>query len=192
MNNHLPAFREESQSLEKRAEAFYKVIQEWFEQIDLETARNDLDNLLDAAIEKEYAWNDGAPSNCLRTYDQIVLLMEAAHELSLVVGEKGEQELADAKIVLPELETYILFPDEYPRFLNANEWRDPIRVIHGFFRAMNLEEWKKEFHLWFDSALDNHSIVEDEEISNMLHFYRYLHRMIEACYVIKVQFAKIQ
>lgn len=177
--------REEEEEEDSR-EA-YAVIEEWFEAIHFDAAREDLDYWFEAAIAGSYVWNDGPPSNCLWLHDQMLILIGAAHELWQVVEEKDQDELPAVEIVLPAMRDYLSYPDDYPRLLTANEWKDPISALCWFFEYKDYDEWVEELHVWLDAALSNASVTENTEVSEMMPFCRQLHRLVEACYVIKIQ-----
>lgn len=164
----------------------YAVIRQFFLSMTMDEARQDLEDWFQAAFTEEYSWPGGSPGNLLFMCDEMITLAEAAHDVLLLFPEKEENGQLKKAPVPPEFNAYY-YPDDFPRWLSAAEWSDPLIALRDIFGYKDLEDWKETLHIWLSASLSNESICGMVDPGDLLPVCRCLFKLVEASHAINFQ-----
>ncbi len=77
--------------------------------------------------------------------------------------------------------------DYLPKWLDEREISFPLAVLTEFFSRKPLKKWLKEWNIWREISLSNHSLIEEKAAEAILKDFVLYCKMLDACYVIYIQ-----
>jgi len=163
----------------------YWVLKDFFEFFSLNGAREELHRWLEAAFKAEHGWKQySSPGNLLFFYDRLLLLIDAAYDLSSVKSEKQEEGTDSIVMPKPAGQGKIQLPKILPCLLQKEEWSNPYLVLTAFFEFYDLDNWNTSLHQLLHAGLANESFVNMTEPEMLLPVCMHLQKLLDATYLI--------
>jgi hypothetical protein len=128
----------------------YFILEQLFEFAEPEEYIELFDQFSICAMNDNYSWNEGGPGNLLFICEKFELFAEVCYLLHL--GNKD----------------------------GNKTFATDFKLIDEFFHQYTIQQWKKEFHDWVESAFADFSAMENIEAKSLLKFQEQTKNLLKA------------
>jgi hypothetical protein len=167
----------------------YQVIAAFFDFANVNMHRDDMSELLEAAVSKK-VWKGCSMNDLEARFEKLESLVNAAYLINMENKQQG-LEIRKDDISNPNLyfglNDNLTVWDYFPRTLSFEEFIDPYKAIRCFFKYQDLLEWKETMNGLMQFGVTKNSLSENDVFFDTYAVYTNFVKLIEAAHLIDVR-----